>query len=143
MGTRIRENHAEFLSKFVFCYPDLRDFYLIRYFTHLTKGTNSRLFPVCECGEANSPQHGANQCKLRLKDRDEILSKFKAIFNYYNLQVDNPESLYDYLMQTYYTVGWYMQKKHITELVKLLKETVTKLVRCSSSGETDSEGGND
>ena len=43
----IRDNHREVLKKYVFAYPNKRDFFLIRYFTNTTKGTNERLFPVC------------------------------------------------------------------------------------------------
>jgi hypothetical protein len=80
MDIEIRNNHAYYLKKYFFSFTDSRNFYLIRYFTQTTKGTNSRLYPICSYGYLNNPGHGANVCRHKLKDRDKIKKKIEKIF---------------------------------------------------------------
>jgi hypothetical protein len=57
LGVTLKENHKEFLKKYVFCYPDKRDNLVMKYFTRTCRITNTRLFPMCECGEHKIPQN--------------------------------------------------------------------------------------
>ena len=121
----IRDNHREFLKKYIFCYTDLRNFHVIRYFTHTTKGTATRLFPVCDCGMPNSPEHGANECTKKLEDREIIKRSLDEVFRRNKLPIRN--TLYDYLLAIYYTID-NIPKKDIRFLVGMLKTTIMRLI---------------
>jgi len=47
MNCTIRIDHGDYIKKYIFNFPDLRNFYIIIYLTHTTKGANVRLFPIC------------------------------------------------------------------------------------------------
>ena len=121
----IRLNHRDFLKKHVFNWTDLRNFHLIRYFTHTTKGTATRLFPDCHCGAMNTPDHGANFCPDKLTNRAEIVLYFDTIFNRNNLEKKN--NLYDYFHSIFYTID-NIPPKDIRLLIDKLKVSITSLI---------------
>ena len=124
----VKKNHKEFLKKYIFCYPDLRDFYLIRFFTNTTKTTNARLFPICDdCGMENSSRHGANECPNRLKDREKIIQEIASIFRRNGLEEKN--NLYNYLEAIFFNISLKMIKTDIRILIEKLKKIVMMLVR--------------
>ena len=124
----LRNDHKEFLKKYIFCYPDLRDFYLIRFFTNTTKTTNARLFPICDdCGMENSSRHGANECPNRLKDREKIIQEIASIFRRNGLEEKN--NLYNYLEAIFFNISLKMKKTDIRILIEKLKKIVMMLVR--------------
>ena len=102
----LRHRHAEYLKKYFFCFPDLRNFYVIRYFTNCTKGTNKRLFPLCgSCGfVSKKPNHGANKCTKLLTEekRKDIIGQIEAIF--FRNNMETKKTLYEYLQAIYYTM---------------------------------------
>ena len=121
----IRDNHREFLKKNIFSWTDMRNWYVIRYFTHTTKGTGTRLFPKCGCGADNTPDHGADHCPLTLKNRDKILRSFRYWFNAGKLPLRN--SLCEYLHAVYFSVTGTVNKV-TAKLVELMKKTITQII---------------
>lgn len=126
LPVEIRSGHREFLKKHLFSWCDLRNWHAIRYFTHTTKGTNERLFPVCGCGADNTPDHGANHCSQILKDRNKIVSKFDNLFRKAGLPTRS--SLYDYLHSVYFSIKEVKDKKCMTNLIELMKGTIVRLI---------------
>jgi hypothetical protein len=126
LDCHVRDNHKEFLKKYIMCYPDGRDYHLIRFFTNTTKGTNQRLFPKCICGADNTPRHAPDECEMILSDRSEVIENFKIIFD--RNSIDCKLSLYDYLHQVYYSIDSSMPGKDITKLVCLMKHTILRLI---------------
>ena len=122
------------MKKYFFCFPDLRNFYVIRYFTNCTKGTNKRLFPLCgSCGfVSKKPNHGANKCTKLLTEekRNDIIGQIEAIFIRNNLETK--DTLYEYLQAIYYTMDDVI-KKDRTRLIEILKTTITNLIRNDES----------
>jgi len=45
----------------------------------------NRIFPVCGCGEQNTPEHGANECVRTLVNRESINKEFDSLFASCNL----------------------------------------------------------
>ena len=122
----VRDNHREFLKKQVFSWPDLRNWYVIRYFTNTTKGTCARLFPRCGCGADNTPDHGANHCLIILKNRDEIVGKFERLFRLAGLA--KKDNLFEYLHAVYFTIDNIQIKGYTNKLVELMKNTIVNLI---------------
>ena len=121
----IRDNHRDFLKKNIFSWTDMRNWHVIRYFTSTTKGTSTRLFPKCSCGADNSPDHGADHCPLTLKNRDKILRSFRYWFGAGGLPQRN--SIYEYLHAVYFSIPGTVGKA-TTELVELMKKTITQII---------------
>jgi len=130
MDIEIRNNHADYLKKYFFSFTDLRNFYLIRYFTQTTKGTNSRLYPRCSCGLLNNPSHGANDCNHKLKDRDEIKKKIEKIF--IKNDMAKRKTLYDYFFAIYFTMDK-INNKDRTFLINILKNSIVTLIKDDKS----------
>ena len=131
MSSKIRTDHGDYIKKYIFNFPDLRNFYIIRYLTHTTKGTNVRLFPICHCGEKNSPSHGANECSEKLKNRSSYMKLFDDIFARNNLE--RKDNLYDYLLAIFYTIGTGVLSKDKKTLFESLRKIVFALVRDDES----------
>jgi len=125
---RIRDDHREFLKKHIFNWPDLRNWHLIRYFTHTTKGTCGRLFPKCQCGSENTPNHGANECTLVLskEKREKIFNKFKNLYKQNGLM--QRDTLYDFLHSTFFTIEKVENNKCLKILVDLMKTTILEII---------------
>jgi len=121
LGLEIRNDHREFLKRNVFDWCDLRSFYLIRYFTGTTKGTCSRLFPLCGCGAENNPEHGANECTRALKNRDYIIKEFDSLFNECGLV--KKCNVYDYLREVFFCLEK-VPAKILRKLIELMKSTI-------------------
>ena len=125
----IRDNHREVLKKYFFAYPDKRDFFLIRYFTNTTKGTNERLFPVCPCGLPNSARHCADECELILNDRRDVLEEFQEISNRNGWRVKDETSLHEMILFVFYTAKVdTAMKGDAKKAIELLKKTVTRII---------------
>ena len=123
----IRQEHSEYLKKYIFNFPDKRNFHVIRYFTHTTKGTCIRLFPLCGCGEIKTPSHSANECSKILKDknRKKVVDEIEAIFRKHNQEIKN--NLYDYLHAIFYTIND-IEGKDRNRLTEILKNTIYQLI---------------
>ena len=125
LGLEIRNDHREFLKRYVFNWSDLRNFHVIRYFTGTTKGTCSRLFPVCGCGAKNTPEHGANECTRTLKDRDLIKRKFDSLFA--SCGLSKKTNIYQYLCEIFFCLEK-VPAKVTRQLVELMKVTIFKVI---------------
>jgi hypothetical protein len=124
---KIRDDHKDFLVRYTFCYPDKRDFFVIRYFTNTTKVTNDRLFPVCECGLPKDLTHVTDFCTLRPINRNKYLKKFGKIF--VRNKMKEKESLYDYLEEIFFGVDdKIVIAKDIRKLISLMKDVITSLI---------------
>ena len=96
---------------------------------------------MCECGARKTPWHSADECELTLKNREEILNDFKAVFMRYGWKAENEKSLNAHLSYTYFTARLgEMESKERTNLVQLLKKTVTAIVLSDRSGNSSTEG---
>jgi hypothetical protein len=93
----IRYGHREFLKKYVFTYPNKRDFYLIRFFTNTTKATSTRFFPVCICGEDSDPKHGLDSCQMLMSEelRLEYRTTSIKLRTEAEVRLTTKETLYD------------------------------------------------
>jgi len=126
LPTDVRNGHREFLKKYVFCWPDLRNWHVIRYFTNTTRGTCPRLFPKCSCGADNTPDHGANHCPIVLKNRDEILRQFEGLFE--SIGVKRKNNLFEYLHAVYFSIDGVQDRTLVRKLVELMKTTILQLI---------------
>ena len=69
LGVTVRDNHKEFMKKYVFCFPDKRDALVIKFFTRTCRLTNTRLFPKCTaCGEDNTVEHASDSCREKMTE---------------------------------------------------------------------------
>ncbi len=127
---KIRYDHREFLKKYVFTHPDKRDFYLIRFFTNTTKGTCTRLFPKCVCGEDNDATHRLDHCKKLLSEelRNEYLSKARKLLEQAGAKITKKETLYELCSMTYFTVTEGKDKQSLRKMVEMMKEIIFKIV---------------
>jgi uncharacterized protein (UPF0147 family) len=123
---RIRDNHREFLKKHIFNWPDLRNWHLLRYFTHTTKGTCERLFPLCRCGAENHPKHGANECNIILTNREKVFNKFRDLF--IEAGLEQQDTLYNYLCVSFFTIENVSQPVLLRKIIEQLKTTIVKLI---------------
>ena len=126
LPVEIRDKHRDFLKKHVFSWYDLRNWHVIRYFTHTTKGTNARLFPICGCGAANTPDHGANHCTEILKNRDKIVRDFDALF--VKAGLPKRKKLFEYMHAVYFSIDKVPDKGCVRKLIELMKSTIVQLV---------------
>ena len=99
---------------------------MIRYFTQTTRGTYTRLFLICHCGKRNTPSHGANDCKEKLKDRKSLVKKIENVFKRNNLQTKS-NNLYDYLHAIFYNIDKVNPKDRRT-LTETMKKTIITLL---------------
>src|SRR5690606_27518587 len=99
--------------------------------------TNVRLFPECVCGRDNTISHAANDCENLLKNgqREWYVRKMNEIFDRNKLKRE--DGLHEYLMRIYYNVDSTMLKRDMTQLIKLMKEAILKIVR--REGEEDED----
>ena len=129
---KIRYEHKEFLKKFVFTHPDKRDFYLVRFFTNTTKGTNKRLFPKCICGEDNDARHGLDECKTLLSDkmRKEYWNAASDLLIQAGATLTKKETLYDLCSIAYFTVVPEQNgnNQSIRKMMELLKKIIYNIV---------------
>ena len=125
LNIEIRNNHREFLKRYVFNWSDLRNFLVIRYFTRTTKGTCNRLFPVCECGSLNTPEHGANDCPLTLKDRIAVKAKFDFLFACAKLEKKN--TIFEYLHEVFFCIDG-IKASTIRQLINHMKVTIMSII---------------
>jgi hypothetical protein len=125
MDIEIRNNHSDYLKKYFFSFIDSRNFYLIRYFTQTTKGTNSRLYPIFSCGYLNNPRYESNVCSHKLKERDKIKKKIEKIF--INNDMGKRKTLYYYFPAIYFTMDK-INNKDRTSLINILKSSINKLI---------------
>ncbi len=102
----LRENHKKFLKNYVFCYPDKRDNLVIKYFTRTCRITNTRLFPMCECGEYNTPEHAANSCTDKMTDEERSIhtKEFEELFEKSEVDVGGDKQLNNYLLWTMFKI---------------------------------------
>ena len=121
----VRDDHSDYLKKYVFNYPDKRNFHVIRYFTHTTRGTCNRLYPICDCGEWNTPYHGANECRNKLKDRKKIFREINNIFGRHEEKLY--KNLYDYLSAIFFSITKIAGKDR-TRLFEILRDTIYRLI---------------
>ena len=127
----VRHDHSGYLKKYVFTYPDLRNFYIIRYFSRTSKGTATRLYPICgSCGQPNTPQHGANDCPEQLNNRDDIVQKIENIFVRNDIKTE--DNLYDYLQAIYFTIDG-LKAKDRNKLIETMKNTIVNLIKNDKS----------
>ena len=128
---QIRKDHRGFLKKFVFNHPDNRDFYLIRFFTNTTQGTNRRLFPVCICGEDSNPRHGLDECQKLLDSatRAKHIERAKRLLIESGRILTGNETLYDLMSITYFSVEIRVKgNQALRDLITLMKEVIFKIV---------------
>ena len=127
---KIRHEHKEFLKKFVFTHPDKRDFYLIRFFTHTTKSTSARLFPVCICGEENEPRHGLDVCKKLISDEARTEYRTNAIkyLMQTGVNLTTDETLYDLCNITFFSVEPNEKdNQSLRKMIIMMKEIIYKV----------------
>ena len=129
---KIRFDHKEFLKKYVFTHPNKRDFYLIRFFTNTTKGTNKRLFPKCVCGEDNHARHGLDECKtiLSMEEKENYWNTATNLLVQAGVTLTKKETLYDLCSIAYFTVVPVQNgnNQSIRKMIELLKEIVFKTI---------------
>jgi hypothetical protein len=132
LGVSLRDNHKEFLKKFVFSYPDKRDYLLIKFFTRTCRITNSRLFPKCTaCGEDNTVEHASNSCKEKMteEEREIHTEEFRTLFQKAKIETGRKVQLYDYLLWTMFKIEAREGiNKEIKQLVEKMKTVITKLI---------------
>ncbi|MFM7851446.1 MAG: RNA-directed DNA polymerase, partial [Flammeovirgaceae bacterium] len=131
LGVTLRNNHREFLKKYVFCYPDRRDFLVIKYFTRTCKLTNTRLFPQCECGEDNTPEHAANSCTAKMNEVERKIhtKEFKDLFEKAMIDIGADNQLNDYLLWTMFKIEDNMERRaKIRQMIEKMKTVITKLM---------------
>jgi len=131
LGITLRNNYREFLKKYVFCYPYRRDFLVIKYFTRTCKLTKTRLFPKCEFGEDNTPEHAANSCteKMNEEERKTHTKEFKNLFEEAMIDVGEDKQLSNYLFWTMFKVEDNRQKSpKIRQMIDKMKTVITKLL---------------
>jgi hypothetical protein len=121
-----RNGHRDFLKKFLFNFPDMRNFMIIRYFTETATATNQRLFPLCFCNDSRSPEHAANSCNMILHDRDDMKVKFNSIFkrNKFPLQ----KTLHECLIATFFQIDPNFILADIRKLAELMKKTIFRII---------------
>jgi len=128
----LRDNHKEFLKKYVFSYPDKRDYFLIKYFTHTCRVTNTRLFPKCTaCGEDNTVEHASNSCKEKMTEEERKIhtKEFEILFRKAKIEIGTKKQLYDYLLWTMFKVEDRAGiSKEIRQMVETMKTVITKLI---------------
>jgi hypothetical protein len=123
----LRFNHKEHLKRFFFCFPDKRDFLIIRYFTGTTVASNQRLFPICECGKENRPGHKANECAIALSE-DERKDYLETVGKFYDkMKIERKETLHDYLVNIFYKLVS-DDETTVRKVSTLVKEIVCKLI---------------
>ena len=144
LNISIRHEHSEYLKKYIFNFPDLRNFLVIRYFTNTTRGTSKRLFPRCGhegCFKANYPSHAANDCVFFKKFRENKIKEIEKIFKRNGLKLE--KNLFEYLQAIFFTIdmskniageGKDLKKVNVTrnkdrnELINIMKDTIRYLI---------------
>ncbi len=132
LGVSLRDNHKEFLKKYLFCYPDKRDYLLIKFFTRTCRVTNTRLFQKCTaCGEDNTVEHASNSCKEKMteEERRKDTEEFKILFQKAKIEIRIEKQLYVYLLWTKFKIEDREGiNKEIRQLVEKMKTVITKLI---------------
>jgi hypothetical protein len=120
------------LKKYLFCYPDKKDYLLIKFFTRTCRVTNTRLFQKCTaCGEDNTVGHASNSCKEKMteEERRNYTEEFKILFQKGKIEIGREKQLYDYLLWTIFKIEDREGiNKEIRQLVENMKTVITKLI---------------
>lgn len=126
----IRSRHRETLKRFWYTHPDKRDWYVIKFFTQVTKASNSRLFPRCECGSDNSAEHTVNRCISVKLDRYKYIEEFQRIYaDEGQGKLVEDFALYSFLEYTYFTADLFnMKSKSRQRLVDMTKRIIFLVV---------------
>jgi hypothetical protein len=131
LGFQIRSRHCEFLKNYIYTWHLLGDYYLVKYFTHTCKATNTRLFTVCICGEENIEGHAANDCKTILTEnkRKQYMDQCKKIYK--ENDIKPKETLHLYLLDTYYVLepSQFRDIRDLKKLIRLMKKIITDIIR--------------
>ncbi len=123
----IRIDHRKYLKKYFFTYPDKRDHLVIRFFANVTKISNSRLFPICDCGEENSPEHTSDTCNLKMDDTQRRFY-IKRFDEYYDIMTtERRNGLYEYLTYSFFTLTT-DNVKTLRKLSQLTKEIISRMI---------------
>jgi hypothetical protein len=124
---QIRDNHREHIKKFIFTFPDRRDFLIIKFFAGVTKASNKRLFPLCDCGKRNVTGHATDKCALTLKDNDSesYISNFNGLYD--EMKTEGKLSLNNYLVHSYLTLTS-ENLKALKKITILIKEIIAKII---------------
>jgi len=123
---KVRPNHRSYLKQYIFTFPNLQNFHVIRYFTHTCKSTNKLLYPICHCGKENIPSHGANDCKEKLKNRDSYLQKLNKVFDDYKLK--RLGTIYDYLNTIFFSIENEIGAKGKNLLFQYMREIIFTII---------------
>jgi hypothetical protein len=127
----IRSDHRKYLKKYMYTYPDKRDYYLIRFFTNTTKATNERLVEICVCGETNNGEHSLNKCEKIMNDeeREEFKKKMRLLLIQCGITMDKNITLYEMCVLVYYSFDKEANNEtKIRKLVEILKQVVLKTI---------------
>jgi len=132
LGVTLRDNHKEFLKKYVFCFRDKRDTLVIKFFTRTCRVTNTRLFPKCTaCGEDNTVEHGSNSCNEKMTEEERRIhtEESKCLFKKANIEIGEDKQLYDYLLWTMFKIEYRKEiGKEIRQMIMKMKTVITKLI---------------
>jgi hypothetical protein len=130
LGILIRRNHSEFLKRFVYTWHTKGDYFIISYFTGTCKATNSRLFPECACGAANSTGHAASECEkiLGATKREYYTEKITRVYKANRLPPQ--DSLHAYLQDIYFAVDpiSFQDPRDLKSLIKWMKEIIMSII---------------
>ncbi len=143
----IRHGFRVYMKKYFFCYPNRGDFAVLKFLCGVTRATNPRLFPICECGTDNSVGHATNECQLRMKaeTREDYLKKFRALYS--EGQVDHHflGSLKDFIWHSYYCFKSHHTKAN-RKVSSLCKEVIhnlcSKLKGCNPPSSAEAKKAN-
>jgi len=129
MGFKLRNNHRRFLMRVVYKGFNKKDFYFARYLANISRSTNMRLFPICDCGEPNKPGHASDKCELTLNEGSR--KKYKSTLDrlYEKMGRCKLNSLHEYIVHSYFVLEHRddeMLKKVFRKIRSLVFDCVTR-----------------
>jgi hypothetical protein len=114
----------------VYTWHTKSDYFIISYFTGTCKTTNSRLFPECAYGAANSTGHAASKCEkiLGATKREHYTEKISRVYKANTLPPQN--SLHAYLQDIYFAVDpiSFQDLRDLKCLIKWMKEIIMSII---------------
>ena len=132
LGVTVRDNHKEFMKKYVFCFPDKRDALVIKFFTRTCRLTNTRLFPKCTaCGEDNTVEHASDSCREKMTEEERRihLEEFESLYRKARIDIGENRGLYNYLLWTMFKIEDRKEiGKEIRQMVMKMKTVITILI---------------
>ena len=132
LGVTVRDNHKEFMKKYVFCFPDKRDALVIKFFTRTCRLTNTRLFPKCTaCGEDNTVEHASDSCREKMTEEERRihLEEFESLYRKARIDIGENRGLYNYLLWTMFRIEHRKEiGKEIRQMVMKMKTVITILI---------------